>query len=133
MGPTLLLSFSMSRHGSPHNTSVERSVGAADSQRTKVGVDEKVPVELTPEQRDLILKHTLADPDLTAPLEIAPAAGKKIAVGYTLSDIEELMGFIAAEANHTSDRKLETKLDHLWQYLQTFEDQYEDELSAPRT
>ncbi len=104
----------------------------AGAKRKKIGVDEKVPVQLTMEQRDLILKDTLADPDLTGPLEIAPAAGNKIAVGYTLADIEELMGFVAAEANHTNDRKLERKLDQLWQYLQTFEDQYEDELSAPR-
>ncbi len=105
----------------------------AGSKRTKIGVDEKVAVELTLEQRDLILNHTLADPDLTAALGLIAVTGKRIVVGYTLSDIEELMGFVAAEANHTKDRKLERKLDELWGYLRTFEDQYEDELSAPQT
>ena len=42
------------------------------------------------------------------------------------------MGFVAAEANHTKDRKLERKLYEFWDYLHTFEDRYEDELSAPR-
>jgi hypothetical protein len=42
----------------------------AGSKRKKVGVDDRVPVELTLEQRDLILDHTFADPDLTAPLRM---------------------------------------------------------------
>ncbi len=102
------------------------------ARRTKVGVDEKIPIALTVEQRDLILNHTFAGPNLTGPLEVAPLADTKIVVGYTLSDIDELMGFVAAEANHTADRKLRRKLDDLYDHLQTFEDQYEDELSAPR-
>ncbi|HEX5758141.1 MAG TPA: hypothetical protein VF121_03010 [Thermoanaerobaculia bacterium] len=102
------------------------------AKRTKVGVDERIPIELTLEQRDLILNHTFAGPDLTGPLEVAPLTGTKIVVGYTLSEIDELLGFVAAEANHSADRKLRRKLDELYGYLQTFEDQYEDELSAPR-
>jgi hypothetical protein len=101
-------------------------------ERKKVGEAERLPVELTLEQRTLILDQTFADPELTERLGLAPVAGKKVVVGYTLSDIEELMGFVAAEANHTKDRKLERKLHRLWEYLRTFEDRYEDELSAPR-
>ena len=101
-------------------------------ERKKVGEAERLPVELTLEQRTLILDHTFADPELTERLALTPVAGEKVVVGYTLSDIEELMGFVAAEANHTKDRKLERKLRRLWEYLRTFEDRYEDELSAPR-
>jgi len=103
------------------------------AKRIKVGVDESIPIEITSDQRDLILNHTFAGPDLTERLEVAPLSDTKIVAGYTLSDIDELMGYIAAEANHSKDRKLRRKLDRLYDYLQTFEERYEDELSAPRS
>ena len=103
------------------------------TQRIKVGVDERVPVKLTASQRDLILNHTFAGADVTGPLVIAPLVGTRILVHYTLSDIEDLMGFVAAEANHSEDLKLRRKLERLCDYLHTFEDRYEDELSAPRS
>ena len=41
------------------------------------------------------------------------------------------MGHVAATANHADDRKLERKLLAIWDRLNTYEDRYEDELSAP--
>jgi len=32
---------------------------------------------------------------------------------YSISDLDDLIGFIAAEANHTEDKKLQKKLDRL--------------------
>jgi hypothetical protein len=103
------------------------------TQRIKVGEDERVPVKLSASQRDLILNHTFVGADVTEPLVAAPLVGTKILVRYTLSDIEDLMGYVAAEANHSEDPKLRRKLEQLYDYLHTFDDRYEDELSAPRS
>lgn len=103
------------------------------TQRIKLGPNDKVPVELTAGQRNLILDHTFAGPEITGPLRTALAEGEKIVVHYTLSDIDDLMGHVAAEANHSQNRTLVRELDRLYDYLSTFEEQYEDGSSAPRT
>lgn len=102
------------------------------TQRIKLGQNDKVPVELTAAQRDLILDNTFAGPDLTDPLRTALVEGDKIVAHYTLSEIDELMGHVGAEANHSQNRMLVRELDRLYDYLSTFQDRYEDELSAPR-
>jgi hypothetical protein len=43
-------------------------------ERKKVGEAERLPVELTLEQRTLILDHTFADPELTERLGLAPSS-----------------------------------------------------------
>jgi len=46
---------------------------------------------------------------------------------YTLDDLDELGGFIAAEANHTKDRKLRKELQQLFDRIQTTLESYTDE------
>jgi len=100
--------------------------------RKRVDVDERVPVRLTLDDRNLILDHTMAGSDLTQRLKVAELHGKRLVVGFTLSELEELYGYVAAEANHMEDAKLERRLDRLFGRLRAYEDIYEDELSAPR-
>ena len=101
------------------------------SSRRRVGVDEPVPVQLSLNQRELIVENTFAGSDLTDRLRLAEVRGRSVLLHYTLSEIEELAGFVAAEANHTKDRALEDELDELFEILQAVEDRSEDELSAP--
>lgn len=100
--------------------------------RKRVEVDQHVPIRLTLHDRAAILDHTMAGPGLTAHLMVAELYGRNLHVGFTLSEIEELYGYIAAEANHTPDAKLERRLDRLYGKLRAYEDIYEDEFSAPR-
>ncbi len=100
--------------------------------RKRVAVDEQVPVRLSLDDRAAILDHTMAGPNLTARLKVAELKGKNLQIGFTLSEIEELYGYVAAEANHTADAKLERRLDRLFGKLRAYEDIYEDKLSAPR-
>jgi len=65
-----------------------------------------VEIKFTPEERDLIINHTFAGPDLTKRLQIAEIKGKHLIVKYSAYDLEELIGYIAAEANHTDDKKI---------------------------
>ncbi|MBW1723915.1 MAG: hypothetical protein JRD87_03265 [Deltaproteobacteria bacterium] len=77
----------------------------------------EIEIKFTPQERDLIIDHTFADPELTKRLKIAEIKGKHIVAKYSIHDLDDLLGFIAAEANHTEDKKLEKKLDKLFDRL----------------
>lgn len=98
-----------------------------DRIRKRVRPGEKVPLKLSIRERELILEHTFADNDLTAALRIAPASGKTSVYSFTLDDLEELMGYVAAEANHVKDKKLQKELDRLFERMQTVLESYTDE------
>jgi len=77
----------------------------------------EIEIKFTPEERDLIIDHTFTGPDLTKRLQIAETKGDRLIVKYSTYDLDELIGFIAAEANHTDDKKIEKKLDRLFEKL----------------
>ncbi len=77
----------------------------------------EIEIKFTPQERDLIIGHTFTGPDLTKRLQIAEIKGKHLIAKYSTYDLDELIGFIAAEANHTEDKKLEKKLDKLFDKL----------------
>lgn len=85
---------------------------------------EKISIKFTIEERDLIVNHTFADDYLTERLIIAKAEGKYIKVSYSLDEIDDLAGFVAAEANHAEDKKLEQKLEKLYDKISDIEDKY---------
>jgi hypothetical protein len=78
---------------------------------------EQIEIKFTEQERELIIHHTFAGPDLTNNLKISEIKGKHLIAKYTIYDLDELIGFIAAEANHTEDKKLEKKLDKLFERL----------------
>ena len=77
----------------------------------------EIEIKFTPEERDLNIDHTFTGPDLTKRLQIAETKGDRLIVQYSTYDLDELIGFIAAEANHTDDKKIEKKLDRLFEKL----------------
>lgn len=92
--------------------------------RKKIPYGTKLPVKLTIEERDLIRDETFCDPDFA---KFAIVDGKGIRLDLSLDDIEEIQGYIAAEANHTKISKLQKKLDRLFNKLQVFLDTYDDQ------
>jgi hypothetical protein len=96
--------------------------------RKKIEYGQPIEVAVTPRQRTLILEHTMVGPDVTGPLRMAVVKGKKLIVKLTLDDLDEILGYIAAEANHTDDRKLEKELDSLYEGLQTTMESYDDSM-----
>ena len=93
-------------------------------QRKKIPYGITLPVTLTLRERDIIRDETLCDPDFA---RLAVVDGKKIMVDLSLDDIEEIQGYIAAEANHTENKKLQKELDRLFSKLQVFLDTYDDQ------
>ncbi|HUT43709.1 MAG TPA: hypothetical protein VMW95_05170 [Desulfobacterales bacterium] len=71
----------------------------------------EIEIKFTPQERDLIIDHTFADPGLTKRLKIAEIKGKYLIAKYSIHDLDGLLGFIAAEANRTDDKKIGKKLD----------------------
>jgi hypothetical protein len=99
--------------------------------RKTVRPGERVSLKLSNRQRELILKHTFADDDLTAPLHVAPVSNNTSVYSFTLDDLEELMGYVAAEANHTKDKNLHKELDRLFEQMEEVLDSYTDEDDGP--
>ena len=77
--------------------------------------------------RRLLEDLVAADPEYASRLR--PVPGKSHLVGeYTLDDLEDLLGHIAAGANHTEDSKLRDRLDSLYDRLFRVQRSYDDGL-----
>jgi hypothetical protein len=67
--------------------------------------------------------------------EKEPGCGRTVAItqregpgySFTLDDLGELMGYVAAEANHAKDKKLQKELDRLFERMQKVLESYTDE------
>jgi hypothetical protein len=75
---------------------------------------ERVSLELNERVRDLIIKHTFAGNNLTDRLRLLPGPRKRPVYRFTLDDLDELAGYVAAEANHANVKKLEKELRRLF-------------------
>ncbi len=93
-------------------------------ERKKIPYGTKLPVKLTLRERDLIRNETLCNPDFA---KFAVIDGKGIKIDLSLDDIEEMQGYIAAEANHTENKKLQKELDRLFKKFQVYLDTYDDQ------
>ena len=77
--------------------------GKPAKDRRQIVPDEKVPLELSNPERELILKHTFADEELTGRLRNVPRPGEPPVYRFTWDDLDELAGYVAAEANHATN------------------------------
>jgi hypothetical protein len=91
---------------------------------------EKVPLSITLAQRDLIRDRTFAGLHLTDALNIAELKDKKIIAYYTLDDLDELAGYVAAAANHAKNRILVKRLEAVYDEIRRVEDSYYDHPSS---
>jgi hypothetical protein len=88
-------------------------LGKPTKDRKQIAADEKVALELSDRERDLIMKHTFAGDELTDCLRIVPRPGEPPVYRFTLDDLDELAGYAAAEANHANDKQLQKQLRRL--------------------
>jgi hypothetical protein len=93
--------------------------------RRKIHPQEKITVRMTAADRGLLLEHTFADPEYANRLQAGP--GEVELVGqYSLDDLEDILGYIAAEANHTKDKRVERALNKLHERLYRVQRSYDD-------
>ena len=95
--------------------------------RIRILPDETVPLELSARERELILQRISTAEELVAPLRAAHQSGHCPIFRFTLDDLDELGGCVAAEANHAKDRHLREELLLLFVRIQTTLDGYTDE------
>jgi hypothetical protein len=98
--------------------------GILPQARKRIRPDEKVPLELNDHERELIVKHTFAGDELTNRLRIAPRPGGSPIYGFNLDD---LAGYVAAEANHAKNKKLQRELQRLFSRIAAVLESYTDE------
>jgi hypothetical protein len=89
------------------------------------------PLKLSNRQPELILKHTFADHELTAPLHVAPVPNKASVYSFTLDDLKELLGYVAAAAIHTKDKNVQKELARLFERMEEVQNSYTDEGDGP--
>jgi hypothetical protein len=85
---------------------------------------ERIEIKFTTAECDLILNHTFAGSDLTDRLRKVKTEEKSIKAVFSLEELDELAGFIAAEANHSEDKKLEKRLEGLYDKISDIESRY---------
>jgi hypothetical protein len=105
---------------------VLRTLGGLSVKTRRIKPDERVPVTFNARERILVLDHTFAGGEVIEPLEAAREARGKSVVRYTLEDLDELLGYVAAEANHSKNKKLQAELDALYDRLQAEMQSYDD-------
>ena len=96
--------------------------------RKKIKRGQKVEVSFSPRERALVLDYTFTGPELTAALRRAQLVAGRHVVRYMLDDLDELLGFVAAEANHSTDKKLRKELDALYARVRREMESYDDGL-----
>ena len=89
------------------------------------GNETKVGLKLSLEERKLILGDPIhIHQELADPIRATPTGAPVL---LTLDDLEDLGGYIAAEANHTTDKKLRKKLDAIFSKIQDLLETHADE------
>jgi hypothetical protein len=87
---------------------------AQDVPRKRIAPGTTLPLELTDRERDLILKNSFAGEDLTRRLRVVPPPGQPAVVRHTLSELDDLAGFVASESNHAKNRKLRKEWEAIY-------------------
>ncbi len=94
-------------------------------ERKSLTREEKIDLAITYFERDLMLKEMVIDQELVDLLEGAKEEDENYLIRVTLDDLDHLLGFVAAEANHTEDPMLQAALDALNERLSAIEDEYD--------
>jgi hypothetical protein len=95
-------------------------------QRIPIKPDETVAFELNQRERELILSHTFANESVTNRLQAVPQPGQRPLFHFTLDDLDELAGCVAAEANHAKNKVLRDQLDQLFERIEAVLSKYTD-------
>ena len=78
---------------------------------------QKIMVTFTLNERDLILNCMVLENYLIEMFKIAIIKNNQISIHFTIDELEDLLGYIAAEANHADDKKLVNRLEKLYDRL----------------
>jgi hypothetical protein len=83
-------------------------------------------IAFTLRERDLLLNLMTIEPDIAAKLRLAKFSKGSILITLNGDDLDVLLGAIAADANHTKNKKLEKELDGLYARVDEFLQKHTD-------
>jgi hypothetical protein len=93
--------------------------------RTHIRARQKLELALTTRERRAILDHILClPPEYATLLRKTPADTPLL---LTLDDLDDFSGYVAAESNHTPDKRLRTILDSAFRKMTALLDAFTDE------
>ena len=82
--------------------------------------EQPIRVRLTEAERDLLLSLLTIELSVQKLLQEAEVNDGVVEITLTPEDLDDLIGSVAFEANHTDDRKLQDQLDELCAKLEGF-------------
>ena len=96
------------------------------TRRKRIAYGEAGEISFTPRDAELVRDRTFADPEYVQRLKPSPGSDGRLVGKFTLDDLDDLLGYIAAEANHAKSKKLQKELDGLYGRLQGVMNSYAD-------
>lgn len=87
----------------------------------------RLPVTLSTRERDLVVEKAFLDPEVETALLRAKPVGSRLVVDLNLDDIDDLLGCLAAEANHSDNDKIQSVLEAVCDRLSALLDRFTDE------
>jgi len=106
---------------------------ASGMTRKYIAPGTQLAFRLSKRERDLVIEKAFLDPEVEQALHHAQAAGSKLVARLTLDDIDDLLGCVAAEANHCDDGKIQRVLDAVCDRLGALLDGFSDEVAPTKT
>jgi hypothetical protein len=85
------------------------------SLRKRIQPGEPIGLKLTLGEREMIQELPMVEPEIAQRVATAPKDQPN--VPFTLDELDDLIGHIAAEANHTGDRQKQRRLDRLYEKI----------------
>ncbi len=94
--------------------------------RIKIAEDDAIDVAFSAGEISVLQNRTQIGSELIQRLDVAAGEGDRKIVSLTLYDLEDMLDFIAAEANHTTDSSLRHQLRAVALRLQSQLESYDD-------
>ena len=95
------------------------------AKKMRIKDTDAVGLNLTPEERQMLLDLPLLDDEIADRLAHIPAGESQ--VKFALDELDLLAGEIAGHANQTKDRKLGKKLDAICERIERLEEMFDTE------
>jgi hypothetical protein len=99
-------------------------MGATMTRKRCIRPGEKVGLKLTQAQRDLLLVSLVLIPREVEEAIRSTPSGEPLM--FTLDELDDLAGHVAAAANHAEDQKLRGKLDRLYEKIDGLLDRHRE-------
>jgi repressor LexA len=95
--------------------------------RKRIRPKDRLELLVRNSERNVLLDGALLPSDLERCIRTGVARTDGTVARFTLDELDELAGFVAAEANHSKDKKSQKQLDGLFERIQALLDTHTDE------